>query len=483
MKKTLTIVVAILIQMSAFAQGVDDANLFSQTYYQGTAKALGMGNAMGAVGGDMTAVCINPAGMGIYRSRELTMSCNFLDNYSNSTYYGDKKDGNIFRFSIPNLGFVFAKERSNYKALRYTQFGFGLTRTNDFNMRTNALGINPSSSMVDNYLVRMDGYSEDELQDAFPYDIYPAYKTKLIALYGPPEEPYYGSPVPQGNIWQGQECDFKGRSESWTFAGSANFFDKLFIGISVDLAHTKRFGTKVFSESRVEGTETDFNRWSFTEDLSSTGWGGNAKVGFIYHATPWFRFGAAFHSPTLYAFSEKWQTTTETEINWVTNKSLSPESNYEYTFIKPLKCVGSLAFVVGQQGMISLDVEYLNYGAARFRASDFDYSPTNESIKENLGHTANFRLGTEWYLGGTYLRFGTAYYGSPFGLGQAGGSVKKASCGISVPVSASTTFDFAYELSHGRTFNTLYDAGELGIESVTHSHYRHLLLTTLKIRF
>ena len=483
MKKILTIAFVLLIPVAMFAQGVDDASLYTQTFYQGTAKALGMGNAMGAVGGDMTAVCINPAGMGIYRSSEITASLNLLDNYSTSTYFGDKKDGNIFRFSIPNLGFVFAKERSNYKALRYTQFGVGLTRTNDFNMRTNALGINPSSSMVDNYLARMNGYSVDELQDVFPYDIYPAWKTYLIDLYEDQEGPYYGSPVPQGNIWQGQECDFKGRSESWTFAGSANFFDKLFIGISVDLAHTKRFGTKVFSESRVEGTETDFNQWSFTEDLSSTGWGGNAKVGFIYHATPWFRFGAAFHSPTLYAFSEKWQTTTETEINWVTNKSLSPESNYEYTFISPLKCLGSLAFVVEQQGMISLDVEYLNYGAARFRASDFDYSPTNESIKENLGHTANFRLGTEWYLGGTYLRFGTAYYGSPFGLGQAGGSVKKASCGISVPVSASTTFDFAYELSHGRTFNTLYDAGDLGIESVTHSHYRHLLLTTLKIRF
>lgn len=483
MKKILTIAFVLLIPVAMFAQGVDDASLYTQTFYQGTAKALGMGNAMGAVGGDMTAVCINPAGMGIYRSSEITASLNLLDNYSTSTYYGDKKDGNIFRFSIPNLGFVFAKERSNYKALRYTQFGFGLTRTNDFNMRTNALGINPSSSMVDNYLARMNGYSVDDLQDVFPYDIYPAWKTYLIDLYEDQEGPYYGSPVPQGNIWQGQECDFKGRSESWTFAGSANFFDKLFIGISVDLAHTKRFGTKVFKESRVEGTETDFNQWSFTEDLSSTGWGGNAKVGFIYHATPWLRFGAVFHSPTLYAFSEKWQTTTETEINWVTNKSLSPESNYEYTFISPLKCVGSLAFVVGQQGMISLDVEYLNYGAARFRASDFDYSPTNESIKESLGHTANFRLGTEWYLGGTYLRFGTAYYGSPFGLGQAGGSVKKASCGISVPVSASTTFDFAYELSHGRTFNTLYDAGDLGIESVTHSHYRHLLLTTLKIRF
>ena len=168
MKKILTIAFVLLIPVAMFAQGVDDANLFSQTYYQGTAKALGMGNAMGAVGGDMTAVCINPAGMGIYRSSEITASLNLLDNYSTSTYYGDKKDGNIFRFSIPNLGFVFAKERSNYKALRYTQFGFGLTRTNDFNMRTNALGINPSSSMVDNYLARMNGYSVDELQDVFP---------------------------------------------------------------------------------------------------------------------------------------------------------------------------------------------------------------------------------------------------------------------------------------------------------------------------
>jgi len=479
MKRFLIITTTLLIQMATFAQGVDEASLFSQTYYQGTAKSLGMGNAMGAVGGDITSVCINPAGMGIYRSSELTLSCNLLDNQMSSSYYGHNASGNKFRFSIPNLGFVYSKERSNYKALRYTQFGVGLTRTNDFNLHTDAMGINPSSSMIDNYLSHMYGYRVEELQKAFPYDIYPAWCTYLIDL----DNDGYNSPVPQGNIWQGQDCDFKGRSEVWTFAGSANFFDKLFIGISIDLAHNKRFGTKVFKESRVEGTETSFNQWSFTEDLSSTGWGGNAKVGFIYHATPWFRFGAAFHSPTIYAFSETWQTKTESEINYTNFTHISPESHYEYTFIQPLKCVGSLAFVVGQQGMVSLDVEYTNYGSARFNASDFDYDPTNESIKENLGHTANFRLGTEWYAGGTYLRFGTAYYGSPFGFGQTGGSVKKASCGVSVPVSNRTSLDFAYELSHGKTFTTLYDAGDLGIESITHSQYRHILLTTLKMRF
>lgn len=483
MRRMLTTVIALLSFLSTFAQGADDACLFSQTYYQGTAKALGMGNALGSVGGDMTAININPAGMGIYRSNEFTSSLNLLDNYHSSQYYGTQTNGNKTRLSIPNIGWISTRQRSNYRPLRFTQFGIGLTRTNDYNIHTNARGINPTSSRIDNYLARIEGYSQFELQDIFPYDIYPAWKTYLIDLYQDANGPYYSSPVPQGNIWQGQECDFIGRSEAWTFAGSANFNDRFFIGISADLAHIKRAGEKIFKESRTEGTDTDFNQWIFTENLNSTGWGGNIKVGFIYYATRCLRLGGAFHSPTIYNFTESWQTTTESEINWVTQKSLSPESYYEYTFIKPLKWVGSMAFVIGQQGIISLDAEYTNYGAARFKANDYDYNHVNEDIKGSYGKTFNFRLGTEWSLGASYLRAGAAYYGSPFGLGETGGSVKKASCGISVPVSESTTFDFAYELSYGKSYTFLYDAGDLGIESITQKQFKHILATTLKVRF
>lgn len=469
--------------MSALPQGTDDAYLFSQTYYQGTAKALGMGNALGAVGGDMTAININPAGMGIYRSNEFTTTLNLLDNHHSSHYYGTRTGANKMRLSVPNIGWISTKQRSNYRPLRSTQFGIGLTRINDFNIHTNARGINPTSSRIDNYLARIDGYSQFDLQEAFPYDIYPAWKTYLIDLYQDTSGFYYNSPVPQGNIWQGQKCDFKGRSEVWTFAGSANFNDRLFIGLSADLAHIKREGEKLFNESCVEGSDTNFSQWSFTEYLSSTGWGGSVKAGFIYHATPWLRFGGAFHSPTIFNFTESWQTATESEINWITQKSLSPESYYEYTFIKPLKWLGSLAFVIGRQGIISFDAEYTNYGAARFRANDYNYSNVNEDIKSTFGKTFNFRLGSEWSLGNSYLRLGAAYYGSPFGLGESGGSVKKASCGISVPVSENTTFDFAYELSLGKTYTYLYDAGNLGIESITQKQFKQILATTLKVRF
>ena len=488
MKRFLTLIFATLFVVPLFGQGADDACMFSQTIYQGTARALGMGNALGAVGGDMTAICINPAGMGIYRSNEFATTLNLLDNYHNSTYYGATKGANKMRLSIPNIGYVSHKERSNYRPLRSTQFGISLTRTDDYNLRTRARGINPTSSKIDNYLSRIDGYSEDDLVDCFPYDIYPAWQTYLIDIYQDSEGDYFGSPVPQGNIWQGQENTFRGRSEEWSFAGSANYYDRLFLGFSVNVAHIKRVGSRVFEESHPDGSdpETGFNKWSFGEDLSSTGWGCNAKVGFIFHVTPWMRIGGAFHSPSIYAFDETWQTETESEIGYVTRKYISQESHYEYTFIKPLRWVGSMAFILGHRGMVSLDAEYTNFGAARFKAvadDDYDYNPTNETIQETYGRTFNFRLGTEWNLNGSYIRLGAGYYGSPFGLGNTLGSLKKASCGISVPAGEDTTFDFAYELTYGQAHLFLYDAGELGIEPITQKQFKSNLAATLKVRF
>ena len=486
MKKILTAILTFLFLAPIFGQGSDDACLFSQTYYQGTAKGLGMGNALGAVGGDMTSVSINPAGMGIYRSNELTLTLDLLDNYHASNYYGNSTRDNKIQFSIPNLGYIWTKQRSNYRPLRYTQFGIILNRLNDFNMHTYAKGINPTSSMIDNYLARIDGYSQYDLQDAFPFDIYPAWATYLIDIYQDEFGPYYSSPVPQGGIWQSKETDFKGRSEEWVFAYSANYSDKLFIGANIGIQYLKRSGWRVFEELMPEnsGITTDFDQWSFTEDLTSSALGVNGKIGLIWHANHWLRLGAAFHTPSLYSFNETWQTQTESQINWITYKYISPESHYEYLFIKPLKYVGSAAFIIGQSGMVSFDAEYTYFGAAQIEAvgdDDYDYTPTNNEIKELYGPTFNFRLGSEWRLDNSYLRFGASYYGSPFGLGNSNGSIKKASIGISLPAGTHTTFDFAYELSHGKQYVKLYDYEPL--EEVEHNQFKSLIMVSMRIRF
>ncbi len=484
MKKAILTPILVIFAMALFAQGSDDACRFAQTYYQGTAKALGMGNALGAVGGDMTAICINPAGMGLYRSGELTMTLNLSDNHNTSSYYGDKASGNKFRISTPNLGYVSAKQRSNYKPLRYTQFCIGFTRTNDYNIHAIASGLNPNSSMIDSYLNQIDGYAVNELSEYYPYTIYPAWSTYLIDV---DNQGYYTSPIPQGGITQSLEQEFKGRSEEWTFGYSMNYFDQLFFGISLGINHIKRVGGTKYVESLPTASynESDFRNWTFEQDFSSRGFGVNGKVGLIWIATPWLRLGAAYHTPTIYTFEESWQTQTESQLqenSLITRKYLGPKSSYEYYFFSPQKWMGSAAFFVGNQGIVSIDAEMANFGSAKFTANDFDYTSVNQDIKDSYARTFNFRLGTEWRVNDSYLRLGAGYYGSPFGLGEQNGSVKKASVGISLPMGQYTTIDLAYELTHSQRLYMFYDPGELDIEPVTQTQWRHIAIATLKVK-
>ena len=205
-------------------------------------------------------------------------------------------------------------------------------------------------------------------------------------------------------------------------------------------------------------------------------------------ASSWLRLGAAYHTPTMYSFEESWRTQTESQLqenSLITRKYLSPKSSYEYYFFSPMKWVGSMAFVVGNLGMISMDAEMVNFGSALFECSSddyYDYSSVNQDIKESYSRTFNFRLGTEWRVNDSYLRLGAGYYGSPFGLGELNGSVKKASVGISLPAGQYTTFDLAYELTHGQQHYTFYDAGELGIEPVTQTQWRQVAIATLKVK-
>lgn len=73
MKKIICLAVSALMAGagSASAQGVLDAYKFSQSDLNGTARYLGMGGAFGALGGDISVLSNNPAGLGIYRSSEV----------------------------------------------------------------------------------------------------------------------------------------------------------------------------------------------------------------------------------------------------------------------------------------------------------------------------------------------------------------------------------------------------------------------------
>ena len=496
-------IAAILLLLSIVhlqAQGVDDAMINSQILYEGTSRSIAMGNATGAMGGDVTAICINPAGLGLYRTSEFTFTTGIQRSLATTRYYEGLSTLGTTRMSIPNFGYVLAMECSNYKPLRYLQFSIGLTRTNDFNYQSQAKGMNPSSSLIDSYLQTINGIDElfdgstdpgSYLHDYYPYNIHPAWQTYLIDQYDDSLGIYYDSPVPQGHVCQNNVVSSTGRSEEWTTALAANIKDKWYFGASIGLKHIKRRMTRTYSETpeNPESSQNSFQYWSFEETLKDDAWGANMKIGLIYAPIHSVRLGASCHTRTFFDFEESWSTLTKSTLpgTYYDRDYLyySPNLNYTFELLTPATYTASAAFLFGQRGMITADIDYLNFKKAKLNSDEYSYADTNDDIKDILGRSFNIRIGTEWRMYQYYLRGGAAYYGSPFGFGNRYGSVKKLGIGIGYVTDGGAYWDFAYELSQSTTAFTPYQVyvDDVNIvEDAIQYLWRNKVTATLKLK-
>ena len=110
MKKILLTVFTIAVMIgAASAQYVDQTLIFSQQNFGSTARSKAMGNAFGALGGDFSSLSINPAGIGIYQSSELSLSTSLNINNTQSTYQGQTGDDRSTNFNMRNFGYVFSQ--------------------------------------------------------------------------------------------------------------------------------------------------------------------------------------------------------------------------------------------------------------------------------------------------------------------------------------------------------------------------------------
>ena len=86
MKRISIAISTLLLVFSALsAQTMSDALTLGQTNYYGTARTLGMGNAVTAVGGDMGSISINPAGGAVSAFSQVTFSTGWNTASSSSS--------------------------------------------------------------------------------------------------------------------------------------------------------------------------------------------------------------------------------------------------------------------------------------------------------------------------------------------------------------------------------------------------------------
>ena len=145
MKKITYIIVSLLLVANySFGQGEVEANQFSRGDLNGTARAVSMGGAFGALGGDLTGVAINPAGIAVYRTSEIAGTAVFT---SEKFKVGDISN-NKNNFNVNNMGFVGYFPTRNYN-VPVVNFGFSYNKVKSFDKEIGAFGAGRGGSLTD----------------------------------------------------------------------------------------------------------------------------------------------------------------------------------------------------------------------------------------------------------------------------------------------------------------------------------------------
>jgi len=404
--------------MNLYCQTEVDALRYSGRGVISTARGTGMGGAFGALGGDMSSISINPAGMSVYNSSNFCMSAAYNTSVVSSSFLGNKEDDIKYNFNIPCLGYLYnykVPDRIGDEKWKNVNFGFVYNRTNSFNNRILTKGVNNSSSILTEWLGKAQGNTPELLQQMYPYDVYMAYNTFLLDTVGSliNYESLISSPY---GITQYKSIEQKGNMSDLSFSISGNYDDKLYLGGSMSVNFISYKETGDYSEEDVKNKINDFKYFTIHDNLTTTGSGFNFKLGLIYRLEDWLRIGGAVHFPTFYAMTDDFNRTMQSYFDdgSVSDKMKSSGSSIDYNYNTAAQYVGSLAFVIKKDAIISFDYEYINHSQSRFRSDDYDYVGVNNAIRDSYTGQHIFHGGIEYNLSPVSLRAGYIHYTSPY---------------------------------------------------------------------
>lgn len=449
MKHILSFSAAMLFTVSLFAQGEMDALRFSGNDLTGTARGMAMSGAFGALGGDITGISTNPAGIGVYRSSEVVTTLNF-ENVSSKTEFTNNK----FKFNFDNVAYVgyFPTGTDGLKAF---QFGFSYNRLKNFDRKYGTAGNNLNSSLTDymaldaNRLGLQEGHigmDIDGKNDPFlgggwlPIFGYNGY------LINPPMSSLNGTQITgdeyktilhDGEILSNDLLvEEKGSIAAYDFTLGANVSDILSLGMTLTVTDIQYKMYSSYIEEPNGGGLFELENW-----LETNGTGFGVKLGAILRPIDALRLGVAYHSPTWYNMSDTYsaklyhenlydpgeETPASSHSSGEYRPLYYPDAGWEsinsgshvfdYKLQTPYKWVFSLAGVIENWAILSLDYEIKDYSGMDFSAADgldINYKNDNEIIDMHYRNASTVKLGAEFRVTPQFsIRGGFAWMQNP----------------------------------------------------------------------
>ena len=454
MKKIITLAaLGLLIAAPMSAQTVYDAAKITNKDLNGTARFVGMGGAMGALGGDISTIGTNPAGIGVYRSNDAMVSFGFSSYGTESNYVGNKMNSDKMRASFDNAGFVLSSKIGNATALRYVNFGFNYHKAKSF-YKNMSMGGNLGDYTQTDYMAAQAGgikdwsgdiYTDPEVGwlSALGYDGYLI--TDLIAHNGQGDVPsgyvpymvggkqvknlngdlVYITPGEYGGMFWGGNGSFRseerGGIDQYDFNISFNINDRVYLGVTVGayaIDYSKyTFYDENYLDKAGNATGQGYNLQSWNKIHGS---GFDVKFGAIvrpFEYSP-LKIGLAIHTPTYYNLDYKTNARLESDVlndldianesevgsgvigqyNVDTYDILKGDMGRQFQLQTPWTYNVSLGYTIGKDLALGAEYEYQDYSSMKFKDQE-GYSDTfgyENSTTSMLKGVSTIRLGAEY---------------------------------------------------------------------------------------
>lgn len=432
MRRISSILFLLLLSIGLFAQSTGfDAAIFSEEDITGSSRYVGLGGAMAALGGDVSAVKDNPAALGVFRRSEVSFSF-------------DVRVNKPMQWSIPAASYVGNFHKNRTHGLIEHSLIISYERLSNFNnsFEFSASGLN--SSQTDVMAALSDGYTFEEVRnsaglawlayagfDGFLTDTLPGQPTKWQSLEG-------------GNVDAHVHVEEMGKLDDYSFGWGCNISNRFYLGFRANVRNLDYSKVASYFESFESG-----HNYTVNSKMWASGVGIGISAGAIWRPVDMLRVSAAVQSPVVSSVSYSYEggivahtDTTYNQYYFFNDGNVNAER-----LVMPWRCTFGAAVQFGRSGLLSVEYDGAFRKEVGFRPQHMlkvgaEWAPTNKFFID-FGYAAK--------LYGKYAYGQSAFmpdYGSPrLDTDQREGGMKHfASCGLSYR-SAWGVFGLAYQYS------------------------------------
>lgn len=432
MNKTFLALAVAALPGAAFAQSAIDAQQVAQSDFKGTARFMSMGGAFTALGGDLSVLGQNPAGIGVYRSSEVgaTLGIDFQNSKTTPAFNGFANTQSQTKASCNNFGYVGSTVL--YGPLKTFNWGVSYSRAVSFDRVYRGYVGNTSTSLT-NYIASFTSAPGSDLNFSSDYNPYLNSDCDWLSILAYNSYMINGNGSYNGLFQNGTVGDAlynvreTGGIDEYNISFGGNVENIVYWGLSVgitDLNYTRQvYYSESMENARIynvanDGTTTGDAGFDLTNRKYINGTGANVKLGVIIKPVNEFRIGLAVHTPTWYNFNQGYDGSVlysyynpnlaDGQNNPLTNNN-NPEyteiANFDWRLSSPWKLMVGVAGVIANQAIVSLDYQYEGFNNMRMSTPSFyngyaqDFAPNdvlNGDIKDYFQGANTIRLGLEY---------------------------------------------------------------------------------------